>query len=65
MTSEARLGWILADAAAECFTRCERDWVYAELGAGETYSAIRRVLTIAVNRQYPLPVQLVNALALG
>jgi hypothetical protein len=61
--SEAELAWALADAVSVCFTANEHLGIYAALGAGETYSAIARMLDVAVGKRYPLPATLVSALA--
>lgn len=63
MPSEATLAWALADAVAVCFTATDRLGIYTTLGAGETYSAILRMLDIAVRNRYPLPARLISALA--
>jgi hypothetical protein len=63
MTSEAKLAWALADAVSVCFTAKDQLGIYTTLGAGETYSAIERMLDIAVRKRYPLPARLISALA--
>lgn len=61
--SEAMLAWALADAVSVCFTAKDQVCIYTTLGAGETYSAIQRMLDIAVRKRYPLPARLISALA--
>jgi hypothetical protein len=63
MASEATLAWALADAVSVCFTAHDHRGVYTALGAGETYSAIGRILDIAVRKRYPLPAKLTSTLA--
>jgi hypothetical protein len=60
--SEAKLAWALADAVAVCFTANDQLGIYTTLGAGETYSAIEKMLDIAVRKRYPLPANLINTL---
>lgn len=60
--SEATLAWALVDVVSICFTADDRLGIYTALGAGETYSAIQRMLVIAVRRRYRLPATLIAAL---
>jgi hypothetical protein len=60
--SEAKLAWSLADAVSVCFTANDQLGIYTTLGAGETYSAIERMLDIAVRKRYPLPANLISTL---
>ena len=62
MSSEAQLAWRLAGAAVICYDGDDRTVVYTELGAGETFSVIGRILAIAVRKRCPLPAELVGAL---
>ena len=62
MPSEATLAWALVDVVSICFTADDRLGIYTALGAGETYSAIQRMLVIAVRRRYRLPATLIAAL---
>jgi hypothetical protein len=55
MSTEAKLGWALADSASACFTRADHIGVYTALGAGEAYSAIVHTLDIAVQARHSLP----------
>ena len=61
--TEATLAWALADAVSVCFSACDHLGIYTALGAGETYSAIERMLDIAVRKRYRLPARLISALA--
>jgi hypothetical protein len=63
VTSEAKLAWALADAVSVCFTATDQLGIYTTLGTGETYSAIERMLDIAVRKRYRLPATLTSALA--
>jgi hypothetical protein len=63
VTSESTLAWALADAVSVCFTAKDQLGIYTTLGAGENYSAIDRMLDIAVRKRYPLPATLINTLA--
>jgi hypothetical protein len=58
-----KLAWNLAEACTKRFRSSDRAAVYAELGAGETYVAIRHMLAIAVHERHSLPAKLVTALA--
>jgi hypothetical protein len=61
--SEARLAWALADAVSVCFTAHDHLAIYTALGAGETRSAIERMLDVSVRTRYPLPAKLTSTLA--
>ena len=63
VTSEAKLARALADAVSVCFTAKDQLSVYTTLGAGDTYSAIARMLDIALRKRYPLPARLISVLA--
>jgi hypothetical protein len=62
MSAEAKLAWALADAASACFTEADHLGIYAALGAGETYSAIVRALSVAARSQFSLPAKLIHEL---
>ena len=59
MTSQFDLAWALAKAESTQMRRTDRTRIYAEIGAGETFSAISRLLTYAANRGFPLPMDLI------
>ncbi|MGV9801741.1 tryptophanase [Mycobacterium sp. NPDC003449] len=44
MTSDANMAWLLAIAADACLTGYERTMTFVELGCGEHYLAIERIL---------------------
>jgi hypothetical protein len=60
MTSQFELAWALAKAEAPRLRRADRNRIYAEIGAGETYSAIVRLLTTAARGSLPLPLELIG-----
>jgi hypothetical protein len=62
MSTETALAWALADAASACFTEHDQTTIYTALGAGETYAAIVRTLTIAVRARHSLPTNLITEL---
>lgn len=49
------MAWLLADAAERCLTGDQRTMVFVELGCGESYLAIERILRIVVGNGFPLP----------
>jgi hypothetical protein len=49
------MAWLLVDAAKSCLTDYERTVVFVELGCGEGYLAIKRILNILVSTQMVLP----------
>lgn len=59
MKSQFDLAWALAHAESPDLKLADRTRIYAEIGAGDTYSAINRLLTNAVHRGFPLPTDLV------
>jgi hypothetical protein len=63
MSTDANLAWALADTASACFTQEDRMSVYTALGAGESYSAIVRILAITVRARHSLPANLITELA--
>jgi hypothetical protein len=63
VTSEAKLAWALADADSDCFTAQDHRGICTALGASETYSAVEGMLETAVRKRYPLPADLISALA--
>ncbi|KLO42432.1 hypothetical protein [Mycobacterium nebraskense] len=62
MNSDAGMAWLLADAAERCLTGDQRTMVFVELGCGESYLAIERILRIVVGNGFPLPTALLAAL---
>jgi hypothetical protein len=55
-----RLAWLLADELTVSFGHDDHTAVYVELGAGEIWPAITRMLTIAVRDELSLPAGLVT-----
>jgi hypothetical protein len=53
--NEAKLAWALAQAAHPYLTGIERHDVYVAIGGGETFSAIRCLLTAVVRARQALP----------
>jgi hypothetical protein len=58
--SQFELAWALARAESPGLKRADRNLIYAEIGSGETYSAIVRLLINAVRRGLPLPTDVVS-----
>ena len=56
------MAWALADAASPRFTEHDHTIIYTALGAGETFAAIVRTLTIAVRTRHSLPANLITEL---
>jgi hypothetical protein len=49
------MAWLLVDAVKSCLTDYERTIVFIELGCGEGYLAIKRILAICLSTQMALP----------
>jgi hypothetical protein len=62
MTSDATVGWQLADAASACLTRHERTRIFVQLGCGEHYLAAERILAAVAREGFPLPAALLTML---
>ena len=60
--SDAQLAWLLADAAASCLNDDDRATAFVELGCGEHYLAIERILTAIIASRTILPVTVLPAL---
>jgi hypothetical protein len=58
-----RLAWLLADELTVSFLDEDHTAVYIELGAGDIWPAIIRMLTIAVRDELSLPAGLVTEFA--
>jgi hypothetical protein len=52
--ADADVAWLLVDAAGSCVTGHERTIVFVELGCGETYLAIERILTAVMSSRMVL-----------
>jgi hypothetical protein len=59
MKSQFELAWALANVQTPRLKRVDRNRIYAEIGAGDTYSAIRHLLMYAVGNGFPLPTDLI------
>jgi hypothetical protein len=62
IVSEADMAWLLADAADVYLTGYERTMAFVELGSGEHYLAIERILTAAMSSPTTLPVGVFDGL---
>lgn len=60
--SDEDMAWLLVDAVKSCLTDYERTIVFVELGCGESYLAIKRILTALTSNRMTLPVALVSKL---
>jgi hypothetical protein len=56
IVSEADMAWLLADAADVYLTGYERTMAFVELGSGENYLAIVRILSAAMSSRMTLPI---------
>jgi hypothetical protein len=54
------LAWALADAAKPHLNPVERTDVYVAIGVGETFAAVRYLITSAAEKRIALPAQLVQ-----
>ncbi len=62
MTSDANMAWLLAIAADVCLTGHERTMTFVELGCGENYLAIERILNAVMSSRMTLPVAIFDRL---
>jgi hypothetical protein len=53
------MAWLLADAASECMAGADRHAVFVDLGAGDPWEAIVRILQIVERERFSLPCQLI------
>jgi hypothetical protein len=60
--SDHDMAWLLVDAVPSCLTGYERTRVFVELGCGEGYLAITRILSAVVFKQMALPVTALSRL---
>ncbi|MCA2321328.1 tryptophanase [Mycobacterium intracellulare] len=56
------MAWSLVDAAKSCLTGYERTIVFVELGCGESYLAIERVLSALLSARLALPLPILSKL---
>jgi len=61
-TSDADMAWLLAIAADLCLTGHERMMTFVELGSGENYLAIERILNAVMSSRMALPVAIIDRL---
>lgn len=54
VSSDAEMAWLLADAT-DCLASADRARLFVELGCGENYLAIERILKALVSEQVALP----------
>jgi hypothetical protein len=55
-TSDANVAWLLAIVADVCLTGHERTMTFVELGCGEDYLAVERILKAVMSSRMALPV---------
>lgn len=60
LVQETDLAWALADAARPYLSAVERNYVYAAIGAGETFTAIRQLFKSVAVKRIPLRADLVE-----
>lgn len=53
--SDEDMAWLLVDAVESCLTGYERTVVFVELGGGESYLVIKRILTALLSTGMVLP----------
>jgi hypothetical protein len=53
--SDEDMAWLLVDAVKSCLTGYERTIVFVELGCGEFYLVIKRILTAFLSTRIILP----------
>src|SRR4051794_34182547 len=61
--SDVNVAWMLADAANACLTGHERTMTFVELGCGEEYLAIERMLHAVSSNRIVLPVVVLDRLS--
>lgn len=60
--SDEDMAWLLVDAAKSCLTGYARTIVFVELGCGESYLAIKRILTALLSTRIAVPVAILSML---
>jgi hypothetical protein len=60
--SDEDMAWSLVDAVKSCLTGYERTIVFVELGGGEGYLVIKRILTVLLSARIVLPVAILSKL---
>jgi len=61
--SDENMAWLLVDAVQSCLTGYERTVVFVELGCGEGYLVIMRVLETLLSTRTTLPKAILTRLA--
>ena len=61
--SDENMAWLLVDAVKSSLTGYERTIIFVELGCGESYLAIKRVLTAVISTGMALPVAILSMLS--
>ncbi|MFZ0906025.1 MAG: tryptophanase [Mycobacterium sp.] len=59
VSEEIDLAWTLAGAGERDLSQVERNEVYAAIGVGETFAAIRSLITSTTGKRMALPADLV------
>jgi hypothetical protein len=60
--SDEDMAWLVVDAVKSCLTDYERTMVFIELGCGESYLAIKRILAVLLSNRMTLPVAILSKL---
>ena len=60
--SDEDMAWSVVDAVKSCLTGYERTIVFVELGCGESYLVIKRILTALLSTRMALPVEILSKL---
>jgi hypothetical protein len=60
--SDQDMAWLLVDAVKPCLTSDERTIAFVELGCGESYLVIKRILTALLSTRMALPVAILSKL---
>jgi hypothetical protein len=63
VTSDADMAWLLTIAADAWLTGHQRTMTFVELGCGEHYLAIERVLNVVMSRRMTLSMAVIDRLA--
>lgn len=61
--SDEDMVWSLVDAVKSCLSDYERTLVFVDLGCGENYLVIKRILTALLSTPITLPVAMLSKLA--
>ncbi len=60
--SDEDMAWLLVDAVESCLTGYERTIIFVELGCGEGYLVIKRILTVLLSTGMALPEAIISKL---